>query len=46
MQAALAKAGRRGGSIPVIDVAGEILVGFDPRALDKALARAATATVL
>lgn len=38
MQAKLAKAGRAGGSIPVIDVRGRLLVGFDPRAVDRALA--------
>jgi glutaredoxin len=37
----LARAGVRGGSIPVIDVAGTVLVGFDPRALDAAVAQAA-----
>lgn len=29
-----------GSSIPVIDVAGELLVGFDPRAVDRALGKA------
>ena len=38
MQAKLAKAGKRGGSIPVLDVRGRILVGFDVPALDAALA--------
>jgi glutaredoxin len=37
MQAKLAKAGVRGGSIPVLDVRGRILVGFDARAVDQAL---------
>src|SRR6476469_1287340 len=37
MQAKLAKAGMRGGSIPVLDVRGKILVGFDARAVDQAL---------
>lgn len=37
MQAKLAKAGMRGGSIPVLDVRGHILVGFDARAIDQAL---------
>lgn len=46
MRAKLAKAGKHGGSIPVIDVSGDILVGFDARAMDRALARAASATVL
>jgi glutaredoxin len=39
MQAKLAKAGVRGGSIPVLDVRGRILVGFDARAVDQALAQ-------
>lgn len=37
MQSKLAKAGVRGGSIPVIDVKGHILVGFSPSAIDAAL---------
>ena len=37
MQSKLAKANMRGGSIPVIDVRGRILLGFDPRAVDQAL---------
>jgi len=37
MQAKLARAGRSGGSIPVIDVRGKIFVGFDERAIDRAL---------
>jgi len=37
MQGKLAKAGVRGGSIPVLDVRGRILVGFDSRAVDQAL---------
>lgn len=37
MQAKLQQAGKRGGSIPVIDVRGKILVGFDPGAVDAAL---------
>ncbi len=41
MQDKLANIGRRGGSIPVIDVRGEILVGFSAAALDRALAKAA-----
>lgn len=39
MKAKLAKAGVRGGSIPVIDVRGRILVGFDERAVDRALSQ-------
>lgn len=37
MQAKLAKAGKRGGSIPVLDVRGRIIVGFDATTLDRAL---------
>ena len=37
MQAKLASAGIRGGSIPVIDVKGKVLVGFDERAMERAL---------
>lgn len=40
MQSKLAKAGMRGGSIPVLDVRGRILVGFDARAVDQALGQA------
>ena len=40
MQAKLAKAGMRGGSIPVLDVRGHILIGFDARAVDQALGTA------
>lgn len=39
MQTKLASAGVRGGSIPVIDVRGKVLVGFDARALDRALSQ-------
>lgn len=39
MHAKLAKAGMRGGSIPVLDVRGRILVGFDARAVEQALGR-------
>jgi glutaredoxin len=38
MSQKLQRVGRRGGSIPVIDVGGEILIGFNPGALDQALA--------
>jgi len=41
MRAKVTKAGVRGGSIPIIDVRGKILVGFDPRAVDQALAQTA-----
>jgi glutaredoxin len=37
MHAKLAKAGRHGGSIPVIDVRGKIVVGFSPAAVEAAL---------
>lgn len=37
MQRKLARAGMRGGSIPVIDIRGKIVVGFDKRAIDQAL---------
>ncbi|OJY31644.1 MAG: hypothetical protein BGO98_16390 [Myxococcales bacterium 68-20] len=40
MQAKLATAGMRGGSIPVLDVRGKVLVGFDERAVDRALGQA------
>lgn len=37
MQAKLAKAGKQGGSIPVLDVKGTILIGFSPEAVERAL---------
>lgn len=37
MRAKLERAGKRGGSIPVIDVRGRILIGFDPNAVEQAL---------
>jgi glutaredoxin len=40
MQQKLAKSGMRGGSIPVIDVRGKLMVGFDPGQLDAALGQA------
>jgi glutaredoxin len=46
MNQKLASAGKRGGSIPVIDVRGQILVGYARSELDRALARAASGTVL
>ncbi len=46
MRAKLEKSGQRGGSIPVIDVRGQILVGYSPYALDRALAKAASGTAL
>lgn len=46
MRDKLTRAGRSGGSIPVIDVRGQILVGYNPQALDRAVAKAASGTVL
>lgn len=46
MREKLEKSGQRGGSIPVIDVRGQILVGYSPHALDRALAKAASGTAL
>jgi glutaredoxin len=40
MRAKLARAGIRTGSIPIIDVKGRILVGYEPHALDQAIAGA------
>lgn len=40
MQSKLTKAGIRGGSIPVLDVRGKILVGFSAAAVDQALGKA------
>ena len=41
MQAKLAKAGiRYTGNIPVIDVRGKMMIGFDPQAMDEALGKA------
>ena len=37
MQTKLQRAGLRAGSIPIIDVKGNILVGFSPQAVDRAL---------
>lgn len=45
MRAKLDRAGVRGGNIPVIDVMGRVLVGFNPRELDAAVAAAAARTV-
>lgn len=42
----LARAGQHGGAIPVLDVRGQILVGYDPRAIDRALAKAGAGTTL
>jgi glutaredoxin len=46
MRDKLARAGHHGGSIPVIDVRGQILVGFSPSSIDRALARAPAGTML
>lgn len=51
MRALLAKAGLRGGTIPVINVGGKVLLGFSERALSQAIAAASgkspgTGTVL
>jgi glutaredoxin len=37
MNSKLRRAGLRGGSIPVLDVRGRIMVGFEPHAVDQAL---------
>ncbi len=37
MRAKLTSAGMNGGSIPVIEVKGKLLIGFDERAMDRAL---------
>lgn len=42
MRSKLRKAGLGGASIPVLDVAGTLLVGFNPSAVDRALAQAKT----
>jgi glutaredoxin len=46
MQAKLARAGVHGGSIPVIDVKGKILIGFEPHTLDAAVRGASAAVTL
>jgi glutaredoxin len=46
MQRKLKKAGRSGGTIPVIDVGGVIVVGFSPRALDQAIKKAKSRTAI
>jgi len=40
MQQKLAKNGLPAGSIPVIDVRGKVMIGFDPHAIDSALGQA------
>ena len=46
MQAKLARAGMHGGSIPVIDVKGKILIGFEPNSLEAAVRGASAAVTL
>ncbi len=46
MRQKLARAGRTGSSIPVIDVMGQVLVGFSPLALDQAIEAARSAKPL
>jgi len=46
MRDKLARAGNRGGSIPVIDVRGQILIGFSAASIDQALARVPAGTML
>jgi glutaredoxin len=45
MRAKLARAGVHGGSIPVIDVKGKILIGFEPHALEAAVVGANAVTL-
>jgi glutaredoxin len=46
MSEKLARVGRGGSSIPVIDVGGQILVGYNKSEIDRALRRASQGTVL
>jgi hypothetical protein len=46
MNQKLARAGRSGASIPVIDIMGQLLVGFSPSALDQALQNARNSKAL
>jgi glutaredoxin len=46
MRSKLAKSGRNGGSIPVIDVRGQIVIGFSQSSLDRAIAKALGGTML
>ncbi len=46
MHEKLARAGHHGGSIPVIDVRGQILIGFSASSIDRALAKAPAGTAL
>ncbi len=46
MQDKLARAGRGGASIPVIDIMGQLMVGYSPGALDQAIRAAQNAKTL
>jgi glutaredoxin len=46
MRSKLAKSGQHGGSIPVIDVRGQIVIGFSQSSLDRAITRALGGTML
>jgi hypothetical protein len=46
MQQKLARVGRAGASIPVIDLMGQILVGYSPGQLDNAIRTAQNAKAL
>jgi glutaredoxin len=46
MREKLTRAGQHGGSIPVIDVRGQLIVGFSAQAIDRALAKSGSGTVL
>jgi glutaredoxin len=46
MRERLERSGQRGGAIPVIELRGQILVGFSEGAIDRALAKAKEGTVL
>jgi glutaredoxin len=46
MQQKLARVGRAGASIPVIDVMGQILIGYSPGSLDSAIRTAQNAKAL
>ena len=46
MNQKLARAGRGGASIPVIDIMGQLLIGFSPSALDQALQNARNSKAL
>ncbi len=46
MREKLARVGHRGGSIPVIDVRGQILIGFSASSIEQALAKSSSGTTL